>query len=76
MVVQLSLETDDIAPTAESASGARAFAPDLAYRLMSIVNVIFYGDPSKGNDWVLIDTGLPTSKNTVVETAEARFGRN
>jgi hypothetical protein len=40
MVVQLSLETDDIAPTEESASGARVFAPDLAYRLMSIVNVI------------------------------------
>ncbi|MEZ2223511.1 MBL fold metallo-hydrolase [Rhizobium sp. RCC_161_2] len=76
MVVQLSLETDDIAPTEESASGARVFAPDLAYRLMSIVNVIFYGDPAKGNNWVLIDTGLPTSKNTIVETAEARFGRN
>lgn len=76
MVVQLSLEINDIAPTEESASGARVFAPDLAYRLMSIVNVIFYGDPAKGNDWVLIDTGLPTSKNTIVETAEARFVRN
>jgi glyoxylase-like metal-dependent hydrolase (beta-lactamase superfamily II) len=76
MVVQLSLEANDIAPTEESGSGALVFAPDLAYRPMSIVNVIFYGDPAKGNDWVLIDTGLPTSKNTIVATAEARFGRN
>lgn len=76
MVVQLSLETDDIAPTAESASGAQSVAPDLAYRLMSIVNVIFYGDPAKGSDWVLIDTGLPTSNNTIIKTAEARFGRH
>jgi glyoxylase-like metal-dependent hydrolase (beta-lactamase superfamily II) len=42
---------------------------------MSIVNVIFYGDPTKADDWVLIDTGLPTSRNAIVETAEARFGR-
>jgi glyoxylase-like metal-dependent hydrolase (beta-lactamase superfamily II) len=76
MVTQLSLEPNDIAPTEESGSGALVFAPDLAYRLMSIVNVIFYGEPAKGSDWVLIDTGLPTSKNTIIETAQARFGRD
>ncbi|QAS83246.1 MBL fold metallo-hydrolase (plasmid) [Rhizobium acidisoli] len=75
MVVQLSLETGDIAPTEETGSGALVFAADLAYRLMSIVNVIFYGDPAMGNGWVLIDTGLPTSKNTIVKTAQARFGQ-
>jgi glyoxylase-like metal-dependent hydrolase (beta-lactamase superfamily II) len=74
MAVQLSLENNDIAPLKEGGSGATVFAPDLAYRLMSIVNVIFYGDPAKGSNWVLIDTGLPTSKNTIVETAQARFG--
>jgi glyoxylase-like metal-dependent hydrolase (beta-lactamase superfamily II) len=76
MAVQLSLKNNDIAPTEECGSGASMFAPDLAYRRLSVVNVIFYGRPAKGNGWVLIDTGLSTSKDAVIETAEARFGRD
>jgi len=75
MTIQLTLDEGDAAPVKEGGSETLAFAPDLSYRRMSIVNVIFYGDPSKGKDWVLIDTGLPTSKNAIVEAAEHRFGR-
>ncbi|WP_426232138.1 MBL fold metallo-hydrolase [Pararhizobium sp. DWP3-4] len=76
MAVQLSLEETDVAPTTETGSGVLAFARDLAYLRLSIVNVIFYGDPTIGNGWVLIDTGLPTSKQSIIAAAEHRFGRN
>jgi hypothetical protein len=76
MAVQVSLEHNDIAPTTETGSGVLAFAPDLAYLRLSIVNVVFYGNPTKGDGWVLIDAGLPTSKGSIIDAAEHRFGRN
>jgi glyoxylase-like metal-dependent hydrolase (beta-lactamase superfamily II) len=76
MAVQLSLKDDDLAPATETGSGTLVLAPDLAYRRMSIVNVIFYGNPSTGSDWVLIDAGLPTSKRGIIDAAEHRFGRD
>lgn len=74
MTVQLPLEDSDLAPTTETGSGISAILPDLAFRRMSIVNVIFYGDPATDADWVLIDTGLPTSRQAIIEAAEHRFG--
>jgi glyoxylase-like metal-dependent hydrolase (beta-lactamase superfamily II) len=76
MAVQLSLEDNDIAPTTETGSGVLALSPDLAYLRLSIVNVVFYGDPKKGDGWVLIDTGLSTSRKSIVDAAERRFGPN
>jgi glyoxylase-like metal-dependent hydrolase (beta-lactamase superfamily II) len=76
MVVQLSLQDSDLAPTTEAGSGTLAVGQDLAYIRLSIVNVVFYGDASRGNHWVLIDTGLPTSENAIIEAAEHRFGRD
>jgi len=74
LTVQLPLEDSDLAPTTETGSGISAILPDLAFRRMSIVNVIFYGDPTTDSDWVLIDTGLPTSRQAIIEAAEHRFG--
>jgi len=74
MTVQLALEESDLAPVTQAGSDTLVFAPDLSYRRMSIVNVIFYGNPSKKNEWVLIDTGLPTSAKAIIEAAEHRFG--
>jgi glyoxylase-like metal-dependent hydrolase (beta-lactamase superfamily II) len=74
MTVQLSLEERDLAPVTETGSGTFVIAPDLAYLRLSIVNVVFYGSASSGGDFVLIDTGLPTSKNAIVKAVEDRFG--
>ncbi len=74
MVSQLALTDEDLAPLTETGDGAKSFAPDLAYRRLSIVNVIFYGRPRSDTDWVLIDTGLPTSASTIRDCAEKRFG--
>lgn len=76
MTLQLSLEERDLASATEAGSGTLVVAQDLAYLRLSIVNVIFLGDPSKADDWVLIDTGLPTSRNTILKAAEHRFGRD
>lgn len=76
MTVQLALEDGDLAPTEKVGSNVLAITPDLAYLRLSIVNVIFYGNPKERNAWVLIDAGLPTSRKAIIEAAEDRFGRD
>jgi glyoxylase-like metal-dependent hydrolase (beta-lactamase superfamily II) len=50
-------------------------APDLAYRRLGIVNVMFYGRPDAGDrGWVLIDAGLYGTKGFITRAAEERFG--
>ncbi|CEG27324.1 MBL fold metallo-hydrolase [Bacillus sp. B-jedd] len=49
---------------------------DLYYFPIQIVNVIFYGRPGEGNDWVLIDAGMPRSGDNIIEEAEERYGKN
>ena len=76
MAVQLPLEESDLAPTTETGSKTLGIAADIAYLPLSIVNVIFFGDPSRSGNWALIDTGLPTSRNAIIKAAEHRFGQN
>ena len=40
--------------------GLHDIAPDLAYKRLAIVNVVFFGAPQAASgEWVLIDAGLP-----------------
>ena len=48
-------------------------AADLAYKRLTLVNVIFVGLPGSP-DWVLVDTGIPGSAQAIVEAAASRFG--
>jgi glyoxylase-like metal-dependent hydrolase (beta-lactamase superfamily II) len=50
----------------------RALAPDLAYRRLAMVNVVFVGEPD--GPWVLIDAGLPGMAGMIRHSAGARFG--
>jgi glyoxylase-like metal-dependent hydrolase (beta-lactamase superfamily II) len=50
----------------------RAVAPDLAYRRLAMVNVVFAGEPD--GPWVLIDAGLPGMAGMIRHSADARFG--
>jgi glyoxylase-like metal-dependent hydrolase (beta-lactamase superfamily II) len=77
MPIQIGLS--DAARASENLEDASVHevAPDLAYRRLTLVNVVFYGLPDTGDrNWVLIDTGIPGSKHALVQAAEARFGRN
>ncbi|MGG3914354.1 MBL fold metallo-hydrolase [Rossellomorea vietnamensis] len=48
---------------------------DLYYWTDQIVNVCFYGMPGS-REWVLIDCGMPHSKEKIMEAAEERFGHS
>ncbi len=52
----------------------REVTPDLAYKRLAIVNVVFYGPPGAGDrQWVLIDAGLPGTAGLIARAAAARF---
>ena len=53
----------------------REVCRDVYYWTNQIVNVCFYGE-SGSRDWVLIDCGMPHSKEKIMEAAEARFGHD
>jgi glyoxylase-like metal-dependent hydrolase (beta-lactamase superfamily II) len=49
--------------------------PDIAYRRLAIVNVLFFGVPAAGDRrWVLIDAGLFGTKRLITNAAAERFG--
>lgn len=50
----------------------KRIAPDVGWLPVSFVNVYFIGRP--GDQWVLVDAGLPGRTNQIFEAAEARFG--
>lgn len=50
-------------------------APDLAYRRLALVNVVYVGERLSGSGtWVLIDAGLPGSAGAISRSAATRFG--
>ncbi|MER8413563.1 MBL fold metallo-hydrolase [Mesorhizobium sp. M1342] len=75
MTVQIRLSDIDHARRENRGDGVWSIAPDLAYLRLTIVNVVFFGAPGSGDrNWVLIDTGLPTSRSSILAVAEKRFG--
>jgi glyoxylase-like metal-dependent hydrolase (beta-lactamase superfamily II) len=55
--------------------GAHVIAHDVAYKRLTIVNVVMLGDAGAGDGgWVLVDTGPGASAFAILTTAEARFG--
>jgi glyoxylase-like metal-dependent hydrolase (beta-lactamase superfamily II) len=50
-------------------------APDVACLQLSLVNVYLVGAPrSRSRGWVLVDTGMPTSRRAIERTAEQLYG--
>lgn len=57
--------------------GSRELLPDVAYKQLAIVNVMFVGAPGCGDGrWVLVDTGVMGSAAAIRATARSRFGEN
>lgn len=51
--------------------------PDVAFKRLAIVNVVFYGPPDAGDrGWVLVDAGIPGTTGTIKKAAARRFGVN
>ena len=70
-----SLRADEPARDDARNDGTIEVAPDIAYRRLAIVNVVFFGRPGAGDrGWVLIDAGLFGTKHFITSAAAARFG--
>lgn len=72
---QIPLSAETIADLPHPDDATSEIAPDLAYRRLALVNVVFFGKPGCGDrGWVLIDTGIPGFINRIKRAAEERFG--
>lgn len=61
----------------ETQDGLHEIAPDLAYRRLAIVNVVYFGRPDAGDrQWVLIDAGVAGTAGLITADAESRFGKS
>jgi len=57
--------------------GTHEVTPDLAYKRLAIVNVVFYGTPGAGDRaWMLIDAGVMGTKGLIARATEERFGKD
>ena len=57
--------------------GTHEITPDLAYKLLTMVNVVFYGPQNAGDQgWTLIDAGIPGAAGAIASAAAERFGKN
>lgn len=75
--ISAEARADDNKRDAERDDGTHEIAPDLAYRRLGIVNVVFFGLPdAPDRGWVLIDAGLPGTRRLIESAAKARFGEN
>ena len=67
---------DDPKQDAARGDATREVLPDLAYRRLAIVNVMFYGPRGAGDrNWVLIDAGVFGTMSLITSAAEERFGK-
>src|SRR5437868_5614337 len=78
MAQQVPLDSSaraDAGPAAERDDGTLQIAPDLAYRRLAIVNVVFFGRPGvHDREWVLVDSGLYGMGPLIRSAASERFG--
>jgi len=75
--IPLSSEASAVDPELDTArnDNTHEIGPDLAYRRLGIVNVIFCGPSGAGDrKWVLVDTGIPGTKGFIKSAAAERFG--
>jgi glyoxylase-like metal-dependent hydrolase (beta-lactamase superfamily II) len=62
---------------AHSDDTTREIAPDLAYKRLAIVNIVFYGAPGAADrQWVLIDSGVVGTSSVIASAARKRFGKD
>lgn len=72
---QIPLEEKDVAEWEKMDDGTKEILPDLAYKRIVMVNVVFVGPAGAGDrQWVLIDTGLPVTIGMIRRAARERFG--
>lgn len=70
-----SARADDPQYDATRHDATHEVAPDVAYKRLAIVNVVFVGPKGAGDrKWILIDAALPGSAGAITKAAAERFG--
>jgi glyoxylase-like metal-dependent hydrolase (beta-lactamase superfamily II) len=75
---QISLPPETIVDLPHPDDGTHVIAPDLAYRRLALVNVVFLGRSGAGDrQWTLIDAGVgvPGLGGLIESAARERFGQ-
>ena len=66
MVQQVPVDPRARADREQDEDGPHGFGPDLAYRRLVMVNVVFVGAPGAGDrGWVLVDAGIPGREGSI-----------
>lgn len=77
MTQQVSVDPDSIVRDLQNNDTTTEVLPDVAYKRLALVNVVFYGSPHAGDrNWVLIDSGIPGSAGFIRKAATQRFGED
>lgn len=75
MDLQGSSSTERFIPVTSVAHGeGKQVVTDVYSYTIQIVNLCFVGTPGEGNEFVLVDAGMPASAKMIVEKAEEKFG--
>jgi glyoxylase-like metal-dependent hydrolase (beta-lactamase superfamily II) len=75
MEEQIRMGEEAVAGRESDQGGVQRIAPDLVYKRLAIVNVVFFGRVDAGHrGWVLIDTGIAGFTGSILRSAAARFG--
>jgi len=75
MAHQIPLTPESIADLPHPGDQTHEIAPDLAYRRLAMVNVVFFGQPHCGDrNWVMIDAGVAGLGGRIESAARERFG--
>ncbi|HEV7329957.1 MAG TPA: MBL fold metallo-hydrolase [Flavisolibacter sp.] len=72
--MEQSKDNKAIPMTSIKSGKLREVAPDVAYYTNQIVNLVMIGKP--GDNWVLVDAGMPKSGDEIIKATEERFGIN
>ena len=70
--MEQSRDNRAIPMTSVDSGKLREVTPDVAYYTNQIVNLVMIGQP--GENWVLVDAGMPMSGKAIIEAAEKRYG--
>ncbi|WP_062016954.1 MBL fold metallo-hydrolase [Aureimonas sp. AU4] len=75
MTVQIPLGASARATESVGPAHVREIRPDIAYLRTALVNVVLLGSAGAGDrGWVLVDTGITSTKGEIVAAAQERFG--
>jgi glyoxylase-like metal-dependent hydrolase (beta-lactamase superfamily II) len=74
MAQQVPVDDAAVTDVVTPEEATHEIAPDIAYRRLGMVNVVFLGKRLTGQrQWVLMDAGLPGTSGMIRRAAKTRF---